>query len=306
MQNPNSTNFRIGGDDETVETYSKPPPQAIPDRKRLEQLRKRVAAMMILLPCLVIGLLGFGYYEMNRRFEALHQSRLTELQTQAQTLENRFAELTAQYDTLRQTLSEKEQPLTEAFLVFERTSASLKEAVDALKTRIAGVEVEKADSEAVKEALAKALADFQAETTRRQEADMQQLRESMAEIQTATEKAREDAIAAAEKAAAEVALTFEPFQADMAKLNQEMDQVKKDVVDVLGDTVTLKKLNDGLKTLETRFKGETDTLARRANQNAKTIDTLSRQIRELENRLLYLEKRGGGKSGGGIIEQDIN
>lgn len=307
MQNNNASGFRIGRDDETSESFPRPTPQAVPDRKRLEQLRRRVAIMTLLLPCIVIGMGIFGYYEIKRRFDQLNQSSLTELQTQAQALETRFSELMTKYEALQETQNDKEEPLTEAFLVFERTTASLKEAVESLKTRVANVEINKADADEIDETLAKTLSDFQTTMTTRQEEEIQKLRESMAAVQEATEQARQEAVAAAEKTAAEVALTFEPFQADMEKLTKEMDRVKQDVVDVLGETITLKKFNDGLNAVEKNLNGDIEALSRKAAQNAKTINTLGRQLNDLENRLLYLERRGGGKSGaGGIIEQDIN
>lgn len=134
-----NSGFRIGPEDGPVSRNvgAVRSSGAAGDRRRLERLNRRLTWLAILLPLFGALVAGGIYYDLRGR---LGQTPETDFATAEQV-----AGLQERISTLDQALQDKEGPLNEAFLVFERTSATLREDIEQLGIRMDQLKTGKAE-----------------------------------------------------------------------------------------------------------------------------------------------------------------
>ena len=115
MNDTDSSRFKISFDEESPE----PQIQDEIEDLRIDKLRQRINLLSFLIPGLIGVIVLFGYLDIKNRFENVHSSGTTDLQTLSKTMESQFSSLSVRQAKL-------ESLLTKNTSKFEKTIVSLK------------------------------------------------------------------------------------------------------------------------------------------------------------------------------------
>ncbi len=307
------TGFRIGLDDEEEEI---PPPfvrtakdsiqprtraGTAADTLRMGKINRRLILLAIVLPCLFAGALYYVYADIGRQIVRSEQTRTqAEVQAVSQALDAKSAELTAQYEQIQKSLTEKEEPLKEAFLVFEKTSASLVEKLKKVEENLHKFNDSKASKESLENLKKETGGQMKGMTDKVSEiaknfAPLAQDLKKMGEGLTAVNAEMEKLKAALKNP-----------DSDLKALTQDMSRLKTDIVDMLSETIDRKSLNTALAVQQRQTQKEMDILTKSLDEKDKTIRALQKQMADLEKRVKSLAARPlGTPKPGTILEQDI-
>ena len=301
MDNRQPSSFKIGMDEEGS-AYSRASSQNFPknrkDSRRLDKISRRVTLLAVVLPCLLAGVLYWGFREIDTRFEAMQISGFSEVETLSRDLEARLGAISEKYAALEKSMDEQDEPMNEAFLVFERTTASLREGLEEIRNQIEALDaktVDRAAIEADKQELSQQIARLSESLT--------PVRESVQEAQT-----RIEALEAQYSAdLANLMTVMETAIQESETVRAELARMKKDLVDVLSTTIDKKALEAAIKNQADRYQGEIGYLTQNFAQNERAITTLQNRIRDLERQVDTLNRRRnlGTPRPGTILEEDI-
>ena len=336
-QKSSSSGFRIGTDDEAIDPYARPgspKPGRRGEDPRIARLNRRLTLISILMPILVVLMVALAYGILEKRFlkmrgtetESLQAAlkNLAALEAVSKSLEGRLADMADEQEILKKSMDEKEAPMNEAFMVFEKTAASMRgdlKTVDGkIKTiaenlkqvdeHLKRIDAEKADTARVA-AAEKALEDLKKTELAKLDARMDTLRESVEPMKTDVQAARE-ALSAFEEAYTQdkdaASRSIEGAKAELAGMSKDYKQLKKDLVDVLSVTIDQKGLNRAIQNQEKNYRSEVQRLARSLEAKDRAISLLQTQLKSLESRVAVLARNRrplGNPKPGSFIEQNI-
>lgn len=98
-----SPHFKIGTDEENPDTLL----QAEISDQRVDKLSQRVTVIAILIPCIVILIMVFGYFDIKKRFVAIQGSGEKEVKSLSKNIESSYSSLSVQFAKLDKTVQEK-------------------------------------------------------------------------------------------------------------------------------------------------------------------------------------------------------
>jgi len=301
MDNRQPSSFKIGRDEEGS-AYSRTSRQNFPnnrkDSRRLDKVSRRVTLLAIVLPCFLAGVLYWGFQEIDTRFEAVQTSGFSEVESLSKDLETRLEAISEKYAALEKSMDEQDGPMNEAFLVFEKTTASLREGLEEIRNQIEDLDtktVDRSTLEADKQELSQQIAG---------------LTESFAPVQESVQEAQTRIEALEAQYSADLAnlmTVMETAMQESETVRAELAQMKKDLVDVLSTTIDKKSLEAAIKNQADRYQGEIGYLTQNFAQNERAITTLQNRIRDLERQVDTLTRRRnlGTPKPGTILEEDI-
>lgn len=301
MDNRQPSSFKIGMDDDGS-VYTRTAKQNYPrnrnETSRLDKISRRVTLLAVVLPCLLAGIVFWGYRSIENRFKEMQTSGLTEVETLSKDLEARLAAMSEKYANLEKSMAEQDEPMNEVFLVFEKTTASLKEGLESVKKQIEALDAKTVDQTA----LEAEKQELSLEIDRLSES-LNPLGESVQSLQTRLEAMETQYTADL----ANLMTVMEGSIKDSETARAELDQMKKDLVDVLSTTIDKKALEAAIKNQNDRYQGEIGYLTQNFAENERTITTLKNRIRDLERQVDTLNRRRnmGTPKPGTILEQDI-
>lgn len=301
MDKRQPSSFKIGMDEEGsayTREFKKNYPKNRVDSRRLDKISRRVFLLAILLPCFLAGMLYWGYREIDTRFEAMQTSGLTEVEALSENLETRLGAISERYAALEKSMDEQDEPMNEAFLVFEKTTASLREGLEEIRKQIQSLDnktVDRATLEADKQDLSQQIG---------------QISESLSPLQQSVRETRTRIEALETQYSADLAnlmAVMETAIQESETVRTDLAQMKKDLVDVLSTTIDKKALEAAIKNQADRYQGEIGYLTQNFTQNERAITTLKNRIRDLERQVDTLNRRRnlGTPKPGTILEEDI-
>ncbi len=312
------TGFKIGLDDADEET----PPKFVrtarenfqtrtgtaADVLRVEKINRRLSLLAFLLPCLFAAALYYVYKDIGRQIALSEQSGAKAgVQAVAQALDAKSAELTAQYERIQKSLAEKEEPLKEAFLVFEKTSDALEEKLGKMEENLRKFNEAKASKEALESlkketaGQVKGMTDKASEITKNFAPVAEDLKKTQAEL-----KKIEAHLTAVNAEMEKVKTAMKNPDTDLDSLTQDMSRLKTDIVDMLADTIDRKALNSAIGAQQRQYQKEIDLLNKNLGEKDRSIKALQKQVSDLENRVKTLSARPlGTPKPGSILEQDL-
>ncbi len=301
MDNRPSSSFKIGMDEEGP-AYSRASGHNFPknrkDSRRLDKISRRLTLLAVVLPCLLAGVLYWGFREIDARFEAMQTSGFSEVETLSRDLEARLGTIAEKYAALEKSMNEQDEPMNEAFLVFERTTASLREGLEEIRHQIEDLDAETVDRAALE-------ADKQewSQQIARLSESLDPVRKSVQEAQTRIEALE----AQYSTDLANLMTVMETAIQESETVRAELARMKKDLVDVLSTTIDKKALEAAIKNQADRYQGEIGYLTQNFAQNERAITTLQNRIRDLERQVDTLNRRRnlGAPKPGTILEEDI-
>lgn len=327
-----NSGFRIGPEEEAYRRRagSAMPSSAGSDRRRLQKLNRRLTWLAVLLPLLVAVAVGMVYFDLRSRMDVGGPEADYATAKQVTALREQLA-------TLEQTVRDKESPMNEAFLVFERTTASLQEDLRTLGIRIDQLKTGKAeigDLETVRKALEEriqtladrysALSDRYAGLTEAftpiQEnlttlgTSLGTLRNTVAglEEQVNTQIAEQTAGLAETQMA--LSNRLEETARTSETLKAELDQLAEQVIAALKVVENRAEDSGNADAAIAAQKREIDrtvtTLNREINANDARTRSLRRDLDALQRRMESLARQQqrplGTPPRGGVLEQDLN
>lgn len=342
-QRSSSSGFRIGPDDEDIDPdpYGRPgaPRRTHPgEDPRIARLRRRLTFISILMPLFVVLMVALAYGILEKRILKMRSAESEELQilvktmgetaAAAKTLDERLAEVYRRQDQLKQSLDEKEAPMNEAFMVFEKTSRTLRQDLKAVADRIQPIneklkqvdahlrriDAEKADTEqmaASEKALTDAVADLRTTDLAKLGERVDAVGASVAPVRADIEAARKALTALEETYArdrAAVGQAIEGAKGELAGLSADYKQLKKDLVDVLSVTIDQKGLSRAIETQERNVRAEIQGIKRSLETKDRTLSQLQAELGSLEKRVTALGRNRaplGTPKPGSFIEQNI-
>jgi chromosome segregation ATPase len=292
-----NSGFRIGPEEDPISRGAGAVRSSggVSDRRRLERLNRRLTWLAILLPLLVLLVAGAIYHDLRGR---LGRTPETDFATAAQVagLQERIA-------SLDQALQDKEGPLNEAFLVFERTTATLREDIEQLgirmdqlktgKAEIADVEVARKELgqriQAVSDrvtAVSEAITPLQEDMVAAAKA-LDTLRTSVAGLEEsmAGVEARVDTQIAERTAG--LAETQVALQDRLDGVDQTTDQLRTELDEVADQVI------EALKVVENAAGNQNDVdaaLAAQKREMDQTVTTLNREINANDTRTRSLRR----------------
>ncbi|MEZ4528625.1 MAG: hypothetical protein R2941_22145 [Desulfobacterales bacterium] len=305
------TGFRIGLDDGDEEI---PPPfvrtardsiqtrtGTAADALRMGKINRRLTLLALLLPCLFAAALYYVYTDIGRQIVRSEQTRTqAEIQAVSQALDAKSAELSAQYERIQKSLAEKEEPLKEAFLVFEKTSASLVEKLGKMEENLRRFNESKASREAL-ESLKKETGG----QIKGMAGKVSEMEKNLAPLSEDLKKIREQ-LTAVNAGMEKIKAELKNPDTDLKALTQDISRLKSDVVDMLAETIDRKALNSALAVQQRQYQKEVDALGKNLGEKDRSIKTLQKQVSDLEQRVKTLSARPmGTPKPGTILEQDI-
>ncbi|MGE0086104.1 MAG: hypothetical protein AB7S75_16985 [Desulfococcaceae bacterium] len=308
------TGFRIGLDDAEEEI----PPQfvrtaresfqtrtgAAADILRVEKINRRLTLLALLLPCLFAAALYYVYKDIGRQIALAEQSGAQAgIQAVSRVLDAKSSELEAQYVQIQKSLAEKEEPLKEAFLVFEKTSASLGEKLGKVEENLRKLSESKASKESLESLKKETGGQVKGMTDRVSEMakNFGPLSEELKRM-----KKIEEHLAAVNAELEKVKAALKNPDTDIKSLTQDISRLKTDIVDILAETIDRKTLNSAIGAQQKQYQKEIDTLGRSIGEKDKSIKALQKQVSDLENRVKTLSARPlGTPKPGTILEQDL-
>lgn len=315
MPDPNS-GFRIGPEEGTYGRRVAPSSRATggTDRRRVERLGRRITWLAILLPLLAILVTAFAYFDLRGRMGGGPKN---DFATAAQV-----AELNDRIAALDRAIEDKEGPLNEAFLVFERTNASLQEELGKLGIRIDQLKTGKAeiaDLEAARKSLADRVTALSEQVSPMQE-NLTAVRESMDTLRNSVAGLEERVTTqVAEKTAAltetqnDLVAQVESVTTTATQLRAELDQVAEQVIEALKVVENAARGRGSVDAALAARKRETDetvrTLNREINANDARTRSLRRDLDALQRQVETLARRAqrplGTPERGTVLEQDL-
>ena len=336
-QRSSSSGFRIGADDEPVDPYARPGgPRSghRGDDPRVARLNRRLTLISILMPVLVVLMVVLSYGILEKRLIKMRSTEteglqaalrnLAELESVARRLEESLADMAADQETLKRSMNEKEAPMNEAFMVFEKTSAAMRGDLKTVDGKIKAIaenlkqvdghlkriDAEKADAARVT-AAEDALENLKKTDLAALGAGLDAVKESVEPLNADVRGALK-ALSAFEEAYARdqgaVRQSIEDARAELAGLSKDYKQLKKDLVDVLSVTIDQKGLTKAIQSQEKNYRAEVQGLARSLDAKDRAISQLQTELKSLERRVAALAKNRGAlgtPKPGSFIEQNI-
>ncbi|GBC60716.1 hypothetical protein DENIS_1673 [Desulfonema ishimotonii] len=300
--------FRIGREthedvSQTVFTHSgredRPPVRENQraDRKRLDRINRRLSLISVLLPCLLAVILYFFYQDVRKRFDQMGDNGATEARATAEQLKQDVADLSEKYRKLKTSIDEKEAPMNEVFLVFEKTAGSLKEGLAGVRERLDAMDAAKADTQQ--------LADEAARLT----AALVPLQESLQgvrdQVQSLDEKYAAQ-FAALDESRGGTSEEMAGVKEDLGGMKDELARMKADTIDVLSTTIDRKALNAAIKKQTGTYQRKISSLTQRLSEKESEIRALQKKVRALDSRMKSIgQKSLGTPKPGTFIEQDL-
>jgi chromosome segregation ATPase len=310
MKDTPASGFKIGQDNEVPQPFmasGRENFRPAKDAHMLKKINQRLTLFSLLIPCLMAAILFAVYTDMKNRFGDMYSNRVERLEALSREMEAKSAALSEQYDTLVVTMAQQEEPLKEAFIVFERTSESLRDELAQLTDQIQKSE------EGMKQALA-GKADLSVLETVRQEwktttaavegikgdwvSVQEEIKSIRTELKTVDEKIKNDTEPLAE--------SLETVKNGVKVLSEDLKKLKADLVEVLSATVDKKGLNQALKDQEKQYREyqkQLDSFVKKLYDQEKEINALQESVRKIDNRIK--KSALGTPKPGTILEQNI-
>ena len=334
-QKSSSSGFRLGSDDEGADPYNEyvppKPGRRGNDDPRIAKLSRRLTITSLLMPVFVVLMVALGYGILEKRASKIRNddakrvqalmAELSELEAASGRLGEQLVETARQQEIQNQRMIEREIPMNEAFLAFEKMSETLEKVEERLKgideklgraeARLQRIDAEKADAERVT-TLEKALEDLKKTDLATRDArlatlegNIEPLKSDLQRIQGVVSAIEEDRT----RDRADLRETVESAKAELAGLSKDYRQLKKDLVDVLSVTIDQQELNRAVQNMEKNYRAEVKGLTRSLEAKDRTLTLLQSQIKSLESRVAALARnRGplGTPKPGAFIEQNID
>ncbi|MFP4031764.1 MAG: hypothetical protein ACLFRG_03560 [Desulfococcaceae bacterium] len=323
MANRNS-GFRIGPEEEAYRRRaSSAMPSAGTDRRKLQKLNRRLTWLAVLLPLLVAVAVGMAYVDLRNRMDGGDPE--ADYATGEQV-----AALQEQLTALEQTAQDKEDPMNEAFLVFERTTASVQEDLRTLGIRIDQLKTGKAeiaDLETARKALEERIQTLSDRYSAVVE-NLTPLQENLAALGTSVENLQTTVSGLEEQVNTQIAeQTAGLAETQMALSNRldetvrtsetlraELDQLAEQVIAALKVVENTAQDRGNVDEAIAAQKREMDrtatTLNREINANDARTRSLRRDLDALQRRVESLARQQrrplGTPPRGGVLEQDLN
>lgn len=127
MADTDTSEFKIRFDDERPETQL----QGEVGNLRIGKLNRKINLFSIFIPCLVGIALVFGYLDIKNRFDTVHVTGTSEVQTLAKDLESKFSSLSVRQAKIEALLDKK-------ISAIEKTAARLQRNVDKIEKALLG------------------------------------------------------------------------------------------------------------------------------------------------------------------------
>lgn len=334
-QKSSSSGFRLGSDDEGTDPYKEYVPPK-PGRRgnedpRVAKLSRRLTITSLLMPVLVALMVVLGYGLLEKRAAKIRNddthtvqalmAELSELEAASGRLEEQVAETARRQESLNQRMIERETPMNEAFLAFEKMSETLGKVEERLngideklgraEVRLQRIDADKANADRVA-ALEKAFEDLKKTDLATRDArlaalegDIEPVKSDLQRIQGVLSAIEEDRT----RDRAELRETVESAKAELGGLSKDYRQLKKDLVDVLSGTIDQKELNRAVQNMEKNYRAEVKGLTRSLDAKDRTLSLLQSQIKNLESRVAALARSRtplGTPKPGAFIEQNID
>ncbi|WP_373501207.1 hypothetical protein [Desulfococcus sp.] len=342
-QRSSSSGFRIGPDDEDIDPdpYGRPgaPRRARSgEDPRIARLRRRLTLISILMPLLVVLMVALAYGILEKRILKVQHADSAELQVLLKSLgeltagakstKESLAEAVRRQDLLKKSVDDRDASMDEAFMVFEKTSRTLRqdmkavegkivpihEKLKAVEVHLRRIDAEKADTAriaAAEKALADALADLRNSDLAKLGERIDAVGASVAPVRTDLDASRK-ALSALEEAHARdhaaVRQAVEGAKGELAGLSADYKQLKKDLVDVLSVTIDQKGLSRAIETQEKNVRAEIQGIKRSLESKDRTLSQLQAELGSLEKRVTALGRNRaplGAPKPGSFIEQNI-
>ncbi len=279
------------------------------DSVRIKKLSRRISFIAVVL-LLVFAAALFGLYmNMRSRFNAIQSTGLKDVKELSQSLEIKISKLSEQYDKMKKTMEDKDEPLNEAFLVFEKTSASLKKKISTINDKLILLEKFKADKSSV-DKINKDMAGVKESLFKDLAPKVKELTDGIASLKESVKKLDADVAARDEKFKNDISGIIESQDTafkNIKLLAKNLKQLKADIVDEFSGAMDKNTLNKILDARDKKYKKEINTLLKDLNQKNSMIAGLKKKILYLEKRIRRLERNQNSTppKPGTIIEQDI-
>lgn len=280
------------------------------DMHRLEKINRRLTLLALLLPILMAVSLYALYTHISKKIETSANTD-AQIQSVSNALDVKFAELTARYEEMEKNLSEKEEPLKEAFLVFEQTAAGLNEKLEELEQKLTA----KADKNAWESRQRELTAQLEKQAEKQMEGigdSVSELAQKIAPLQETVEKMREELNSVKEqflvfrKESEKLKNSINRPDAELTVLKEDLTRLQSEIVEVLSETIDRKSLNTAIANQHREYRKEMDFIINSLNEKDRSIRTVQKQMRELESRVKKLSRKPlGTPEPGSILEQDL-
>jgi len=291
------------------------------DAMRMDRISRRLNWITGLMPILMVLPIVLGYTIVKQRLRAIQDEGVAKIQSMAEGLEKKFADLEDRYEKMKQAAAERDAPLMEAFMQFEKTSATISDETESLKARLEKMDGTKADQASVDvfNQKLKALQDEKIQplltTIEKQTQGLQETREALKPVIEAMNKLQTDTIPEIRKTASASDARFKALSAadedlvpDMAAMRTELAQVKKSLLEALEvvqnatgqkqtDSGHAEKLDELRRQVSRLEKAHSDHIARYEAAQAQ----LKLEIQDLKGRAQM-----GVPGKGQILEQPIH
>jgi chromosome segregation ATPase len=319
-----NSGFRIGPEEEAHRRRtSSTMPSAGTDRRKLQTLNRRLTWLAVLLPLLVAVAVGLAYFDLRSRMDVGGPEADYAAAEQVTALREQLA-------TLEQSVQDKESPMNEAFLVFERTTASLQEDLRTLDIRIDQLKTGKAeiaDLETARKALEERIQTLSERYSAVVE-NLTPLQENLTALGTSVGNLRTTVSGLEEQVNTQIAeQTAGLAETQMALSNRleetarssetlkaELDQLAEQVIAALEVVENRAEDRGNVDAAIAEQKREMDrtvtTLNREINANDARTRSLRRDLDALQRRMESLARQQqrplGTPPRGGVLEQDLN
>lgn len=320
--------FRIGPEEEAYRrrTGSAMATSGGTDRRRLEKVNRRLTWLAVLLPLFVVVAVGFAYFDFRSRMGGGPEADYATAEV--------VDELREQMAALEQTVQDKDGPMNEAFLVFERTTASLQEDLRTIDIRIDQLKTGKAeigDLETVRKTLEERIQTLSdrysavvENLTPLQEnltalgTSVGNLRNTVSGLEGALEERVNTQIAEQTAGLAETQMALSNRLDETVRtsetLKAELDQLAEQVIAALEVVENRAEDRGNVDAAIAAQKREMDrtvtTLNREINANDTRTRSLRRDLDALQRRVESLARQQrrplGTPPRGGVLEQDLN
>ncbi len=310
MENRKS-GFKIGMDD-TGDSFVQSGRQSFSparDSVRIKKLTRRITFITVVLSVIFAAAFFAMYMDMRSRFNAIETAGFNDINQVVTSLDKKVAGLSEQYDKMEKMLKDKDEPLNEAFLVFEKTSASLKKKITGINDKLILLEKFKADKVSV-DKIEKDMATLKETSLKDLEQKVKELTDGIGPLKESVEKLQADVLAQDEKFKNDISAIMESQDTafeNIKLLAKDLKQLKSDIVDEFSGAMDKKSLNKILDARDRKYKNEMNTLLKSLSQKDAVITGLKRKIMRLEKRIKSLERsrNSAPPKPGTIIEQDI-
>ena len=144
MADKDSSKFKIRFDDEgTFDGKSPGPPlQEKVENMRLKKLSRRINLFAVLIPCLLALILVFGYFDIRKKFDNIHNTGSSDVQVLSKDLDSKFSSLSIRQAKIEALLNEK-------ISAMEKTAARLKQNLEQTEKALSGVRASTPDKQEI-------------------------------------------------------------------------------------------------------------------------------------------------------------